>query len=86
MAPTDGIGSVHVYDWDALSYMPEGWRIGPLPGAPGLTDVIVGHERTAHGTTFHTTVRMREADAIVIGRDRFALLRAAKHLARLSDS
>jgi hypothetical protein len=75
----DGIGSTHAYEFAPDSWMPVGYHLYPLTdasvAAQNLADVVVGHERTGHGTTWHDTVRVRYAD--VVGRSRPEVVRTA---------
>jgi hypothetical protein len=69
---TDGIGSMHTYEFALDSWMPAGDCLYPLTGvaadALDLADVVIDHERTGHGTTLHTTVRMPVTE--VLGQPR----------------
>lgn len=58
----------------------EGDCLYPLTGVSvvahaDLADVVVGHERTAHGTSLHSTVRMPVTE--VLGRSRPEVIRKA---------
>ncbi len=77
---TDDIGSTHVYEFAPDSWMPEGDCLYPLTGVSvvaqaDLADVVVGHERTAHGTSLHSTVGMPVTE--VLGRSRPEVIRKA---------
>jgi hypothetical protein len=64
----DGIGSTRTYEFAPDSWMPVGDCLYPLSvisiAARDLADVVVAHERTGHGTTCHTTVRMPVTEAL----------------------